>query len=105
MPVAVGQDVVTPEDPERALALSYAVEGRDALAALLALDDALARLLRSTREPALGQMRLAWWREALERLDTAPPPAEPVLRTQVQGAAGCRGARPQPDTPDDQPHA
>lgn len=25
-------------------------------------------------------MRLAWWREALQRLDTAPPPGEPVLQ-------------------------
>jgi 15-cis-phytoene synthase len=69
------------EDPERALILTYApMTARPALAALLALDDALALLLRTTREPALGQMRLAWWREALERLDTAPPPAEPVLQ-------------------------
>lgn len=68
------------EDPERALILAYApTEGRAALAALLALDDALAQVLRTTTEPALGQMRLAWWREALERLDQAPPPAEPVL--------------------------
>lgn len=73
-------DVMVPENPERALALSYAGQGRAALAALLALDDALAKVLRTTSEPALGQMRLAWWREALERLDTAPPPAEPVLR-------------------------
>ncbi len=71
---------MTPEHPERALALSYAGKGRAALAALLALDDALAALLRTTSEPALGQMRLAWWREALERLDSAPAPAEPVLR-------------------------
>ncbi|WP_245646559.1 hypothetical protein [Sphingomonas soli] len=68
------------DNPERALALSYADRGREALASLLALDDALAKLLRTTSEPALGQMRLAWWRESLERLDTAPAPAEPVLR-------------------------
>jgi 15-cis-phytoene synthase len=68
-------------DPERGLILAYAPAPRRAgLAALLALDDALAKLLRTTREPALGQMRLAWWREALERLDHAPAPAEPVLR-------------------------
>jgi phytoene synthase len=68
-------------DPERMLALSYArPEGRRALEALLALDDALALLLRTTREPALGQMRLAWWREALARLDQSPAPAEPVLK-------------------------
>jgi 15-cis-phytoene synthase len=71
----------TRADPERMLALSYArPEGRRALEALLALDDALALLLRTTREPALGQMRLAWWREALARLDQSPAPAEPVLK-------------------------
>ncbi|RYE01298.1 MAG: hypothetical protein EOP61_11635, partial [Sphingomonadales bacterium] len=75
-----GPAVVTPNNPERALILTYAGERRAALAALLALDDALATLLRTTSEPALGQMRLAWWREALERLDSAPAPAEPVLR-------------------------
>ncbi|RYD56338.1 MAG: hypothetical protein EOP60_05230 [Sphingomonadales bacterium] len=80
MPGHASHGVVTPDNPERALALSYAGEGRGALAALLALDDSLATLLRTTREPALGQMRLAWWREGLERLDTAPPPAEPVLQ-------------------------
>jgi phytoene synthase len=69
------------EDPERNLILTYApASGRGGLEALLALDDALAKLLRSTREPALGQMRLAWWREALEKLDRAPAPAEPVLK-------------------------
>ncbi|MDG2532828.1 hypothetical protein P6144_04155 [Sphingomonas sp. HITSZ_GF] len=69
------------EDPERNLILAYApAQGRAGLAALLALDDALAKLLRTTREPALGQMRLAWWREALEKLDHAPAPAEPVLK-------------------------
>jgi len=69
------------EDPERALVLAYApTRGRPALAALLALDDALALLLRTTSQPAVGQLRLAWWREALAKLDSAPPPAEPVLR-------------------------
>ena len=68
-------------DPERALILTYAPEkGRAALAALLALDDALSLLLRSTTQPAVGQLRLAWWREALVRLDSQPPPAEPVLQ-------------------------
>ncbi|HVJ01182.1 MAG TPA: squalene/phytoene synthase family protein [Sphingomonas sp.] len=69
------------ESPERALVLAYApADRRAALAALLALDDALALLLRTTSEPALGQLRLAWWREALARLDTEPAPAEPVLQ-------------------------
>jgi len=73
--------VTDQHDPERALILVYApMRSRAALAALLALDDALAQLLRSTSQPAVGQLRLAWWREALARLDTQPAPAEPVLQ-------------------------
>ena len=79
-------------DPERALILTYApVAGRDALAALLALDDALAQLVRTTREPAIGQIRLAWWRERLEGLGAGAgaAPAEPVL--QALAASGVPG--------------
>lgn len=69
------------DDPSRALVLSYAPPRRKpGLEALLALDDALGALLRSTSEPALGQLRLAWWRESLEKLDEAPAPAQPVLQ-------------------------
>ncbi len=32
------------------------------------------------RDPAASRLRLAWWREALERLDREPPPPEPVLQ-------------------------
>lgn len=71
---------MTLDDPLRDLIIGYAPrDARGALAALLALDAALGQVLRTTREPMVGQMRLAWWREALARLDTAPPPAEPVL--------------------------
>lgn len=82
---------MTSPDPERALILTYAAPaGRAALAALLGLDDALARLLRTTREPAIGQIRLAWWRERLEALGEGPAPAEPVL--QALAASGLAGA-------------
>ena len=68
-------------NPERALALSYApASTRPGLEALFALDTALGTILKTTREPIVGQMRLTWWYEALGRLDTAPPPAEPVLQ-------------------------
>lgn len=75
------EDLFRPDGvAERALALSYA-DGRHraALESLLALDDALAQVLRTTTTPAVGQLRLAWWREALAALDHAPPPAQPVL--------------------------
>lgn len=79
---------------ERGLILRYApAPAREGMAALLSLDDTLAAILRSTREPIVGQMRLAWWREALTALDDAPPPAEPVLRALAGSVlpAGVRG--------------
>ena len=67
-------------NPESALAIGYARPVlRPALAALIDLDSALGAVLRTTREPLVGQMRLTWWHEALTRLDSALPPAEPVL--------------------------
>lgn len=65
---------------ERRLALAYApARARPATLALFALDSALGRVLRSTREPMLGQLRLAWWREALARPLDQQPPGELVL--------------------------
>jgi phytoene synthase len=67
-------------DPERALALAYAPAGvRPALAALWRLDERLGGVVAAAREPMIGAIRLAWWREALEALDQDPPPAEPLL--------------------------
>lgn len=48
-------------------------------AALFALDHALADILRSTTKPIVGQMRLTWWYDALERLGENVP-AQPVLQ-------------------------
>jgi len=62
--------------------LSYAPgRSRAALDALFALDAALGNILRTTRDPLVGQMRLAWWREALQGLDATGAPAEPVLQS------------------------
>ncbi|MHA6723042.1 squalene/phytoene synthase family protein [Sphingomonas sp. RS2018] len=80
--------LTTPADPardlaavERRIVLSYApAAGRAGLAALLALDDLLADIVRTTRDPMVGQMRLTWWHGALTALDSAAPPAQPVLR-------------------------
>ena len=70
-----------PAVAERALAIGYTpVVGRSAVAALFDLDATLGQILRTTRDPLLAQMRLTWWFEALGRLDSAPPPAQPVLR-------------------------
>lgn len=75
-------------EPERRMILAYAPSAAagSGLAALLTLDDKLAETVRSTTEPMLGQIRLQWWHDALLKLDTAPPPAEPVLETVASDA-------------------
>lgn len=76
-PVAEGD----PRLAESTLALSYTpTRWRTSLDALFLLDRRLGDIVRSTREPMVGQMRLTWWHDALGRLGTgSPPPAEPVL--------------------------
>jgi phytoene synthase len=63
------------------LALTYAsLRERAPLAALFAIDQAMADVVRTTSEPMLGPVRLAWWRERLEDLDAGvSAPAEPRL--------------------------
>ncbi|MEO7635642.1 MAG: hypothetical protein ABIS38_08365 [Sphingomicrobium sp.] len=60
--------------------LYWPVALRPAFDALFAIDDALGEVVASASQPALGAIKLAWWREALERLDHGPPPAEPRLQ-------------------------
>ncbi|WP_265562829.1 squalene/phytoene synthase family protein [Sphingomicrobium arenosum] len=66
--------------PDRALALThFPAPLRDAVEAVLRLDATLAEVVAATTEPMIGTIRLAWWREALEKLDREPAPAEPRL--------------------------
>jgi phytoene synthase len=60
--------------------LYWPVELRPAFDALFDSDDALAEVVTSSTQPALGAIKLAWWREALQRLDSSPPPPEPRLQ-------------------------
>jgi phytoene synthase len=71
---------VASSDRDRYLAVLHApAAARAGLFALFALDLELAQVVASTTEPLLGEIRLAWWREQLDRLDTAPAPAQPTL--------------------------
>lgn len=68
-------------DPEVALAVAYAPKAdRPALTTLFALDARFGRIVATTTEPMIGLMRLAWWREALDKLDRQDAPAEPLLQ-------------------------
>lgn len=73
----------TAEQPlgaDRELALLHVPSRvREPFAALFALDSAMGDVVARTTEPALGRIKLAWWREQLQALDEAPPPAEPRL--------------------------
>ncbi len=55
-------------DPDRWLAARLVEDAaaRDELLALYALNDELARVAAIVREPMMGEMRLAWWSEALD---------------------------------------
>jgi phytoene synthase len=84
-----------PLDPDRTLALAYVPAAkRAAVEALWRLDAALASVLSTGKEPLISQIRLAWWRESLEKLDTARAPEEPVLQAAAQWLlpAGITGA-------------
>lgn len=65
--------------PPVRLALAYAPGvARAAVAAVFALDQRLGLVMRSVKEPLLGQVRLAWWRERLAELPQTPA-GEPLL--------------------------
>ncbi len=66
-------------DPERALSLAYAAPGaRGALALLWTLDEQLGSIVARTDTPAVAQMRLTWWHEALKTSRTVRP-VDPLL--------------------------
>jgi 15-cis-phytoene synthase len=68
-------------DPDVTIALAYArADLRKDFAALLALDAQIGKIVRTAKEPMLARIRLAWWREQLEGLEAAPPPADPILQ-------------------------
>jgi 15-cis-phytoene synthase len=86
---------MTPLDPDRTLALAYVPAPRRAgVEALWRLDLALGQVLATGREPMISRIRLAWWRETLEKLDQGRPPSEPVLEALAAHVlpAGLRGA-------------
>lgn len=82
---AIADPDVRPIGADRELALLH-VPGRvrDAFAALFAIDSAMGDVVARSSEPALGRIKLAWWREQLQALDQGPPPAEPRLRAAAE---------------------
>ena len=78
MPTPPHPELIATLPPVHRLALAYAPKGpARAGLGLLALDARLAGVVRSAREPVLGQLRLAWWRERL--VDQGAPRGEQLL--------------------------
>jgi phytoene synthase len=80
-PTSRPEDLLLPALPQTMqLALAYAPSrAKLPTLALLALDQRLAGLLRHSREPMMAQIRLAWWRETLDRDAGEWPEGEPLL--------------------------
>ncbi len=72
-------ETVRTHDPDRYLTAMVAPRrARDNLMALYAFNTELARIPRLVSEPALGEFRLQWWRDALERMDGTSTMGAPV---------------------------
>jgi 15-cis-phytoene synthase len=78
--------VTSLEDRDRAFALQH-VPGpkRAAVSALWALDEQLGQIVATTTESMVGQMRLLWWREALESAVCGHPVLEAMASVEAAG--------------------
>lgn len=73
-------------DPDRAFALGHVPGHRRApVAALWALDEQLGQIVASTTQPMVGQMRLLWWREALNSGVSGHPLLEELASVRACG--------------------
>lgn len=78
--LSVTDDAADLLPPEAELALAWSgPKVRGPLSMALQLDRRLARIVARTTEPMLGQMRLAWWRDALGKPAADRPRGDAVL--------------------------
>lgn len=76
-----GLEIVRMHDPDRYLtALMAPRRVRDALMALYAFNAEIARIPTLVSEPALGEIRLQWWREAIEGIYSGAPRRHAVVQ-------------------------
>src|SRR3990172_4685776 len=81
-------DSVRRHDADRWLAALFIPEARRRhVMALYALDAELARARDSVSEALLGEMRFAWWGEAIASALAQAPLAHPVARALARGGA------------------
>ncbi len=79
-PSAIANELAVAIGGDRALMLQQVgADVRPAFEALFQVDAAMADVVARATQPALGAVKLAWWRERLEELDKGKVPAEPRL--------------------------
>jgi 15-cis-phytoene synthase len=67
-------------NPPQRLAIAYAPRRfREAFTLLLEIDARLAALVAKSSEPLIGQMKLAWWRDAIAAEPHRRPKGEPLF--------------------------
>jgi len=72
--------LVRESDPDRFFGTLFAPSvRREALFALYAFNNELARVAESVSEPMLGEIRLQWWREALDGIEAGTPRRHDVV--------------------------
>jgi phytoene/squalene synthetase len=73
-------DIVRTSDHDRWLCALFAEpEKREAIFSILAFNTEIARIRETVSEPILGDIRLKWWDEALDKIGTGDTPRHPVV--------------------------
>jgi phytoene synthase len=81
-------------DYDRYLATLFApAEARERLFALYAFNHEIARVRETVSEPMIGQIRLQWWREAIDGIYAGTPRKHAVVEALAEAVAGAQPAR------------
>jgi phytoene synthase len=82
------EDIVRKSDPDRYIASLFAPAGkRPLLFALYALNHELGHVAEAAREPMMAEIRLQWWRDALEEARAGKPRGHDVLQGMAEAFA------------------
>jgi NADH dehydrogenase [ubiquinone] 1 alpha subcomplex assembly factor 6 len=74
------EDIARREDPDRFRCALFATGGhRRYMMALLAFNWEIARVREIISEPIVGEIRLEWWREAIDEIYAGCPRAHPIV--------------------------
>lgn len=87
-------DIVAKGDPDRYLAaMAGPVEARRVLLPLYAFNVEVARAPWVASEPMIGEMRLQWWRDALEEIGSGSPVRKHEVTVPLADVLDAAGAR------------